>query len=572
MYHKFKDYNKNEQREIVFEIIRQKYMYDQSLNDFGKNCKILTTFVRGFCQNNQITSDQLKTQLDDFYKSINKDDAEEVLFYFYNIVEGLIEKADPSTANRYSIFNKMIENLINVDAIRNTIETPEDKISNVDRGSGGGFSMVGMNKYPAPSSYVEPPPPPYIHNNLKNPYYEEGNHLDVSNMSICDYMRFKIFDTIKDEKIEDLMGLEDIDASYLVPGPDEFINFPQVKLEESDDEYEDLDFENSGDFVINNENSITFGGGGDWQDPKTFTMKMVNGKVKAFDIHDDYDECGYGAEEIIRIICELFGLKKKNYDPDSEDPNDFVKLYNDMVKNKDFKLPSPVNVDLKTEDCVEAIIDFFPDESSDFHNPKNWKRKSKTGSGTFTRIFENKVTKDVVKVTSTKTDIISIELVSAGVKTFSQSVADPIEEDFPFKEVYQYATIYSKEKKSNGLPFADDFSDFEPEDYNKYKMKKGTVIALAEPDADDDDGAEITEIVKFTQDSYYYSYEDKERIKEVGLTTDMQVIFQVSKDKIYDPASEPIDLIWTDYSDVTNRKELEKLVKKYNLSHILLTM
>jgi len=399
MIHKFNDYNSKEQREIVFEIIRQKYIHNQGLNNFGNNCAFMVNLIKSF-EAGQINDEDLKTKLEEFHNKNRKDIAEEVLFYFYNIAEGMADSADPAKASKFIIFGKIIKKIIDVDAISNTIQTPDDKMGDIDRGNGG-FVLQSYSKYPSPAGYTPPPPPPPAHS-FKNPYTSKDFK------SICDYMRYKIFDEFEHIMIANFEDLEDsIEPTYLIPDSDEFINFPQWTDEDGDKE--DLDFENPGDFIINDENSITFGGCGDWQEPQTFSFKLEkNGKIKAFDIEDGYsDQDSYGVENVIRIICELFGLNKNNYNINSTDPADMLTLYNDMVANKDFKLK--LTKEITTEDCVDAIVDFFSTDSADLRNQKNWKRKSKTGSGIFIRVFENKITKDQVKVTSTKTEIINIE-------------------------------------------------------------------------------------------------------------------------------------------------------------------
>ena len=401
MIHKFKDYNENEQREIVYEIIRQKYMHDPNLNNFQNNTKFITNLIKGLLTD-QISADLVQTKLEELYSKVKKSVGDEILYYFYNVVEGSAERAEPVKASKFNILSKIISKIIDVNAISNTITPPEDKINDIDHNNGG-FSMISYGKYPSPASYIPPPPPPPLHD-FKNPYETKDFK------SICDYMRYKIFDEIIGEKCETIEDLENITTAYnLMPDSDEFVNFPQVTDEDGDKE--DLDFENPGDFIINDENSITFGGGGDWQEPQTFSFKLDKGKIKAFDIQDGYsDNSSGGSEEILKIICELFGLDIENYTIDGTDPNELATLYSDMVKNKDFKLN--VVKEITTADCVDAIIKFYSLNSlyhSSITNPKNWKRLSKSGSGIFTRIFQNKVTNEKVKVTSTKTQIIKVE-------------------------------------------------------------------------------------------------------------------------------------------------------------------
>ncbi len=421
MIHKFKDYDKNEQREIVFEIIRQKYLHSPQMNNFGENCKWVSNVIKNYTAD-KITEDELKMHLEtNFYNRINKKLAEEVLFYFYHIADSVHDKSvgvDWPKAYQFQRVCKVISEIIDIDDLNNKVEPPEDKISSID--NSGGFTMVSSGRYPAPSSYTPPPPPQPMHD-FKNPY----TNKDFK--SICDYIRWKIFDALEGSSIENFEDLSDeIDPTSLIPDSDEFINFPQC--EDEDGEKEDLDFENPGDFIINNENSITFGGGGDWQEPQTFSFKLEkNGKIKAFDIHDDYnsDNWSSDASMILEIICKLFGLNP-NYNPESTDPKDMVRLYNDMVKNKDFKLDQPKKEKLETSDCVQAIVDYFKGQNVSANSPlldqKLWKRTSKTGSkDSIKREFENKKTGEKATVLSTETEILSINGVPNGTSNKSDS-------------------------------------------------------------------------------------------------------------------------------------------------------
>ena len=155
MIHKFKDYNKNEQREIVFEIIRQKYLHSPQLNNFGENCKWVSNVINNYVAD-KIDLKELKTHLEtNFYNRINKKLAEEVLFYFYHIADGVIEKSTPDKAKKFSKVCEIISEIIDIDALNDKIEPPEDKISSID--NSGGFTMVSSGRYPDPSSYSPPP-------------------------------------------------------------------------------------------------------------------------------------------------------------------------------------------------------------------------------------------------------------------------------------------------------------------------------------------------------------------------------------------------------------------------------
>lgn len=220
--------------------------------------------------------------------------------------------------------------------------------------------------------------------------------------TICDYLRIKIFDIIKEDNI---LSIADLMKPYeLIPDPELIVNYPKFKIA-GDDDY--LDFENFGKFIINNENSITFCCGGDWQDPRYVSLKIEKGKIIAYNIYEGYDDDDNWEEATLRIICELFGLDRKKYNAESNDLDDFITFCSDISKNKDFKLN--IIKDISTEDCVKAIVESYKYESSELTNPKNWKRISKTGSGMYVRIFENRITKDKIKIISTKTEIEEIE-------------------------------------------------------------------------------------------------------------------------------------------------------------------
>ena len=69
MIHKFKDYNENEQREIVYEIIRQKYMHDPNLNNFQNNTKFITNLIKGLLTD-QVSADLVQTKLEELYSKV----------------------------------------------------------------------------------------------------------------------------------------------------------------------------------------------------------------------------------------------------------------------------------------------------------------------------------------------------------------------------------------------------------------------------------------------------------------------------------------------------------------------
>ena len=139
MIHKFKDYNKSEQREIVFEIIRQKYMNNPKLNNFENNTKFMTNLLKMY-ENGDINENRVEIKLKEAYDKSEgntrfRENIEELFFYFYNIAEGVAEKTSPVKKIKYERFCKIISNLIDIEAISEKIEPPEEKIGDIDRTS-----------------------------------------------------------------------------------------------------------------------------------------------------------------------------------------------------------------------------------------------------------------------------------------------------------------------------------------------------------------------------------------------------------------------------------------------------
>jgi len=83
---------------------------------------------------------------------------------------------------------------------------------------------------------------------------------------------------------------------------------------------------------------------------------------------------------------------------------------------------------VSTEDCVNAIIKHI--KLSDISNdsplldPKQWKRLSKSGKGnSIVRVFRNKKTTDLINVTASEYEIISVDKPNSTVSNFNNFVA-----------------------------------------------------------------------------------------------------------------------------------------------------
>jgi intergrase/recombinase len=66
---------------------------------------------------------------------------------------------------------------------------------------------------------------------------------------------------------------------------------------------------------------------------------------------------------------------------------------------------------ITTEDCINAICKllYFQGKRGDSLNPKNWKRRSKSGSNVIIRTFENVATREKYIVSETNNQIFKIE-------------------------------------------------------------------------------------------------------------------------------------------------------------------
>lgn len=138
--------------------------------------------------------------------------------------------------------------------------------------------------------------------------------------------------------------------------------------------------------------------------------------------------------------------------------------------------------------------------------------------------------------------------------------------DFPYTEIFEFATVYRKEKGYSSVKdFIDDIDEDDKNEGESY-LSEGTIIAIGEQDWTTDEVI-INEIIVITKDTVSYG----------DWTSDSKVIIQLEQNKGYVAAQEPVDLLETDYengggTEVPNKEEIENFVELYKLDHVLLTM
>jgi hypothetical protein len=230
-----------------------------------------------------------------------------------------------------------------------------------------------------------------------------------------------------------------------------------------------------------------------------------------------------------------------------------------------------------TEDCVKAIVEHLIQKEHNFTNAKDWKRISKTGTGdNIIRKFQNKVSNREIYVRSSDSEIFEVSDKEFGMvtsfKKFSSLTSD-LEKDFPYKEVFDCATVYLKEESSYGnLSDIIDENEMEEDGYEKFEIEKGTRIGFGEQDGTDNQGEYnddfvIKGIIEFTKNGYYYNYDE-------GFICDGIITFELEKGKGYVPSQEPVDLIETDYCNgggekINNKSKIKKHVGLYKLNVLL---
>lgn len=229
---------------------------------------------------------------------------------------------------------------------------------------------------------------------------------------------------------------------------------------------------------------------------------------------------------------------------------------------------------IKTEDCVDAIIEHYKKQAKNFDphnlvdyeyvfnltNSNNWKRRAKYGSKAdkITREFENTMTGNKVYVYSTEETILEV----VPMETKAPSTEEPcpeIAEDFKFKFVGDFATIYSNDNDQVNDGDIIDPQEMRDDNYDKYTIKKGTRIGYFDWGEDTLNG-----VIVVTDDMNYYNYEKK-------LISDGIITFEISKNKGFVPAQEPVDVLG-DWQDVEHKNKLQGFVKKYKLDHLLWSM
>jgi len=224
-----------------------------------------------------------------------------------------------------------------------------------------------------------------------------------------------------------------------------------------------------------------------------------------------------------------------------------------------------------TENCVESIVNYLIEKEHNFSNAKDWKRISKTGTGdNILRKFKNNVSNREIYVRASDSEIFEVSDKEFGMvtnfKKFASSTSD-LEKDFPYKEVFNYATVYLKKKPSYGnLSHTIDEDEMEDDEYEKFEISKGTRIGFGEQNWNNDD-FEIEGVIEYTKDGYYYNYDE-------GFICDGIITFELEKGVGYVPAQEPVDLIETEYengggSEINNKSSIKKLVGSYKLNVLL---
>ena len=231
-----------------------------------------------------------------------------------------------------------------------------------------------------------------------------------------------------------------------------------------------------------------------------------------------------------------------------------------------------------TEDCIKLIVEHLIEKEHNFTNAKDWKRISKSGTGdNIIRKFQNKVSNREIYVRASESEIFEVSDKEFGMvtnfKKFSSLTSD-LEKDFPYKEVFDYATVYLKEKPSYGdLSGSIDDDEMKEDGYEKFEIEKGTRIGFGEQDGTDNQGEYnddfvIKGVIDFTKKGYYYNYEER-------FICDGIITFEVEKGKGYVPSQEPVDLIETDYDNgggekINNKSKIKKLVGLYKLNVLLI--
>lgn len=143
-----------------------------------------------------------------------------------------------------------------------------------------------------------------------------------------------------------------------------------------------------------------------------------------------------------------------------------------------------------------------------------------------------------------------------------------LENDFPYKKVFDFATVWLRKKPRYGdIGHSIDHDELTNEDgYEKFDISKGTMVGFGEQNWDNGD-MEIQGIIEYTKNGYYYNYDE-------GFISDGIITFELENGVGYVPSEEPVNLLETSYqngggTEINNISDTKKLVKLYNLSVLL---
>jgi len=149
------------------------------------------------------------------------------------------------------------------------------------------------------------------------------------------------------------------------------------------------------------------------------------------------------------------------------------------------------------------------------------------------------------------------------------TVDSVLDNDFPYKEVFECATVWLREKpyKSNrSIGKIIDNKTLKKRGYKKFEITKGTRIGFGEQNWDNGEMT-IDGIIVFTEDGYYYNYQQE-------FICDGSITFEIADGIGYNPSSEPVDLINNNYRNggggkIKNVSEIKCSVAYYELNILL---
>lgn len=125
-----------------------------------------------------------------------------------------------------------------------------------------------------------------------------SSETQIFNISIGPAKSMTIKSYIK-QKYEELGEFDDL--HYEILGEDNVKKWPQV-LEDPDDKAskEPLDMENF-EWISISDDELVISCGGDWQEPLTLTIKLINGQLTVTDKEDGFED-GMSEEEFINSL------------------------------------------------------------------------------------------------------------------------------------------------------------------------------------------------------------------------------------------------------------------------------